>query len=243
MISWTEQKTYAILPSPQDTISERKREAAMSVSIETIRTAIKKAKENAPKRNFVESFDMVVNVRDLDLADPKNRFDLEVQLPHLSSKKAAVCVIGEGDLAIRAQRAGADLVLGREDLEQLASNPKMAKEIAENHYFFVAAAPMMPLVGRFLGRVLGPRGKMPSPIPPNIDVEPIITRLRQSTRVRLRRNPTIHVRVGTFDMNDEDLSANINAVLTNILTKFERETNNLRSVYIKTTMGEPVKVI
>ena len=101
----------------------------------------------------------------------------------------------------------------------------------------------MPLVGRFLGRVLGPRGKMPNPIPPNVDIDPIITRLRQSTRVRLRQNPIIHTSVGTANMTDEELSENVYSVLTNIMSKLEKGLNNLRSVYIKTTMGQPVKVI
>ncbi len=215
----------------------------MSVSVESVRTAVKNVKESSSKRNFVESFDLIVNIRDLDLSNPKNRFDLEVNLPHTSNKQATVCIIAEGDLAIRAERAGADHVIGREELEQLGSNQKQAKEIADAHSFFVAAAPLMPLVGRFLGRVLGPRGKMPNPIPPNADIDPIITRLRQSTRVRLRQNPIIHTSVGTANMTDEELSENVHSVLTNIMSKLEKGLNNLRSVYIKTTMGQPVKVI
>ncbi len=214
----------------------------MAVSDEAIKEAIKKARERSHKRNFLESVDMVINIQDMDLADPKNRFDLEVRLPHPTSKQAAICVIAEGDLAVRAQRAGVDLLIEREDLEKLASNPKTLKNIAETHDFFVATAPLMPQVGRFLGRVLGPRGKMAKPIPPNADIEPIIARLRQSTRLRLRKNPTIHVRVGTTDMKDDELNANIDAVFTNLLERFEKGVQNIRSIYIKTTMGKPVKI-
>ncbi|MFQ5818458.1 MAG: 50S ribosomal protein L1 [Candidatus Heimdallarchaeota archaeon] len=214
----------------------------MAVSEEAIKEAVKKARESAHKRNFLESVDMIINVQDLDLADPKNRFDIEVRLQHPTGKQMAICVIAEGDLAVRAQRAGVDLVIGRDDLEKLASNPKTLKNIADTHDFFVAAAPMMPLVGRFFGRVLGPRGKMPKPIPPNRDIEPIIARLRQSTRLRLRKSPTIHARVGTADMKDDELNANIDVVLTNLLERFERGDQNIRSVYIKTTMGKPVKI-
>lgn len=214
----------------------------MAVSEEAIKEAVKNARESAHKRKFLESVDMIINVQDLDLADPKNRFDLEVRLPHPTSKQAAICVIAEGDLAVRAQRAGVDLLIERDDLEKLASNPKTLKNIVETHDFFVAAAPLMPIVGRFIGRVLGPRGKMPKPIPPNTDIEPIIDRLRQSTRLRLRKNPTIHARVGTADMKDDELNANIDAVFTNLLERFERGDQNIRSVYIKTTMGKPVKI-
>ncbi|MFX0195416.1 MAG: 50S ribosomal protein L1 [Candidatus Hodarchaeota archaeon] len=214
----------------------------MAVSDEAIKEAIKKARERSHKRNFLESVDMVINIQDMDLADPKNRFDLEVRLPHPTSKQAAICVIAEGDLAVRAQRAGVDLLIEREDLEKLASNPKTLKNIVETHDFFVATAPLMPQVGRFLGRVLGPRGKMAKPIPPNADIEPIIARLRQSTRLRLRKNPTIHVRVGTTDMKDDELNANIDAVFTNLLERFEKGVQNIRSIYIKTTMGKPVKI-
>ncbi|MFQ6124353.1 MAG: 50S ribosomal protein L1 [Candidatus Heimdallarchaeota archaeon] len=214
----------------------------MAISEEAINEAVKKARESTHKRNFLESIDMIINVQDLDLTNPKNRFDLEVRLPHPTSKQVAICVIAEGDLAVRAQRAGADLLFGREDLEKLASNPKKLKNITETVDFFIAAAPLMPLVGRFLGRMLGPRGKMPKPIPPNADIEPIITHLRRSTRLRLRKTPTIHTRVGTVDMKDEELNANIDVVLKNLVERFERGEQNIRSVYIKTTMGKPIKI-
>ena len=101
----------------------------------------------------------------------------------------------------------------------------------------------MPMIGRSLGRIFAPRGKMPKPIPPDADIEAIIKKLRNSIRVRSKDKPTFHCLVGREDMKPEDIAENIEAVLSRVESKLERGRMNIKSAYVKTTMGKAIRVI
>jgi large subunit ribosomal protein L1 len=101
---------------------------------------------------------------------------------------------------------------------------------------------MMPLVGRILGPVLGPRGKMPIPVPPNADINAVIVKNRNTVAVRMRSQPIIQVSVGTEQMKDEELVDNMQAVLRVLDGKLKRGLKNVKYAFIKTSMGEPVKI-
>jgi len=198
---------------------------------------IKSVLEESPKRNFLESVEIAVNLRDVDMNLPKNRIDEEVLLPKGRGKKQKIAVFGSDELAVKAKEC-ADTVIPPEEIEELRKNKKKAKEIARTHSFFLASAPLMPVIGKNLGVVLGPRGKMPKPIPPNADPKPIVENLRNSVRIRSKSSLTFHVPVGTRDMSPEDIEANIKAVLKRVVSRLERGEQNIKSIYIKTTMGK-----
>jgi large subunit ribosomal protein L1 len=100
----------------------------------------------------------------------------------------------------------------------------------------------MPMIGKSLGTVIGPRGKMPKPLPPNIEIAPIIDRLRKSIRIRSRDRTTFHCQVGKEGMSATDIAENIEAVLKRIESKMERGEANIASVYVKATMGEAIRI-
>ncbi len=206
--------------------------------------AVKEAKARAKPRNFTQTVEMAVNLKDIDLRKPENRFKLEVVLPpHGRGKEPKIAVIADGAVAEAAKKLGLDVISG-EQLEELAKNPRQARKLAKNYDFFIAAAPLMPKIGRYLGRYLGPRNKMPQVVPPTMtNLEPIVARLKKTVRLQLKNNPVVHARIGTEDMDDEKLAENAEAVLNAIVNKLERGENQVKSVYIKTTMGGPaVKV-
>ena len=128
-------------------------------SVETI----KKLLEAAKPREFQESVEVAVNLRDVDLSVPKNRVDEEVVLPKGRGKPIRVCVFASGELALKA-RAVADLVIQPQEIEEYASDKRKARALAAAYDFFIAEAPLMPVIGKRLGVVLGPRGRMPRPL-------------------------------------------------------------------------------
>ncbi len=205
--------------------------------------AVKKAKEESKPRNFTQSVDVIININDLDVRKPENRFDEEVFLPNGRGKGIKIAVIADGELAVQAKNAGADLVINKEKLEDFGKDRKAAKKMANEYTFFVAQADMMPQVGRFLGPVLGPRKKMPRPVPANIKPDPIMERLSNTVKIRVKDQPVIQVIVGTQDMDDEQIVDNIEAVLGILDRKLEKGRNQIKSIYIKTTMGPVARVI
>jgi large subunit ribosomal protein L1 len=127
-------------------------------------------------------------------------------------------------------------------LEAMAGKKKDLRKLASDYDVFIAEAPLMPLVGRILGPVLGPRGKMPVPVPPNADVAGVIARNRKTVVVRMRNQPIIQVPVGTENMSEDDLVDNIQAVLRLLEGKLKRGLKNVKFMFIKTSMGTPVKI-
>jgi large subunit ribosomal protein L1 len=119
---------------------------------------------------------------------------------------------------------------------------KKQKDLAKNYDLFIAEAPLMPLVGKILGASLGPRCKMPTPVPPNADVKEQIARHQKMVLLRMRGQPVLQCRVGSEDMKDEEIAENVQAVIRRIEAKLKRGIQNFRSVYLKASMGPPVKV-
>lgn len=205
--------------------------------------AVKKAKEQTKPRNFTQSIDVIINIKDLDVKKPENRFDEEVVLPNGRGKEVKIAFIADGDLAVQAKDAGANLIIQKADLEELGKNRKNAKKLANKHDFFVAQADMMPMVGRFLGPVLGPRKKMPKPVPASAKAEPILERLRDTIKVRIKDQPVVQALVGTQDMDDELIAENVEAVLAILDRNLEKGRSQIKSMHVKTTMGPVVRVI
>lgn len=215
----------------------------MSIEPKTLLNAVKEAKEKGGKRNFVQSVELILTLQDIDMKSPEGRLQENVELPHPPpNKQNKICVIATGELALKARKANADLVIDKDELEALAGKKKELRKLANEYDFFLAEAPLMPLVGKVLGAVLGPRGKMPVPVPPTADIESLLKKYRRTVVIRMRNQPVIQCRVGTENMKEEELAENIQAILKVVESKMKRGIKNIRSIHVKTTMGAPVKI-
>ncbi|HDI23885.1 MAG TPA: 50S ribosomal protein L1 [Thermoplasmatales archaeon] len=209
---------------------------------EKILETIEKALQNSKERKFKQSVDVAITLKDVDMNNPKNRIDEEIILPHGRGKPAKIALFAGGELALKA-RGVVDLIIKPEEIDDLAKDKKRMKKIANEHDFFVAEAPLMPTIGKKLGVILGPRGKMPKPIPPNADIKAIADNLRKSVRIRSRSSKTFHTLIGTEDMEPKKLAENLQAILKRLEEKLERGRYNIDSVYVKTTMGPSQRVM
>jgi len=208
---------------------------------DTIEEAVNRALDEAPPRNFRETVDLAVNLRDLDLNDPSNRVDESVVLPAGTGQETRIVVFATGETALRAEEV-ADNVLGPDELEELGDDDDDAKDLADETDFFVAEAPMMQDIGRYLGTVLGPRGKMPTPLQPDDDVVETVERMKNTVQLRSRDRRTFHTRVGAQDMDAEAISDNIDVIVRRLEAALEKGPLNIDSIYVKTTMGPSVEV-
>ncbi len=214
----------------------------MPLARDEVTKAVAELRKNTVGRKFKQSVELIVRLREVDLKKPENRISESVELPNPPDRPTKICVIASGDLATRARSGGADLVLGRDDLDRLGRDKKAARKLASEYDYFVAEAPMMPQVGKALGTVLGPRGKMPTPIPPNAPIENAVNAHRRMTRLRVRDQPVLQCRIGTESMPDEKLVENIQTVFSRIEGKLERGMKNVSEILLKATMGRPVKI-
>jgi len=215
----------------------------MPLDQKTIINAIKEAKEKSKKRSFTQSVELILNLKDIDMKSSEGRIHERIELPHPPPEKPnKICVIATGELALKAKRAKASLVVGKDELGGLAGKKKSLRKIANEYDFFIAEAPLMPQVGKILGSALGPRGKMPVPVPPTADITGLIKKYRKIVSVRMRNQPVIQCRVGTESMKEEEIAENVQTVLRVIEGKLKRGMKNIKTLYLKTSMGTPVKI-
>ena len=206
-----------------------------------IEQAVSRALEDAPERNFRETVDLAINLRDLNLDDPANRVDESIVLPSGTGQDTSIVVFAEGETAVRAQDV-ADEVLDADELEDLGDDDDEAKDLADDTDFFVAEASMMQDIGRYLGTVLGPRGKMPTPLQPDDDIVETVNRMKNTVQLRSGDRRTFHTRVGAEDMDAGDIADNIDVILRRLHGDLEKGPLNVDSIYVKTTMG-PAKQV
>ncbi|WP_339103961.1 50S ribosomal protein L1 [Haloterrigena salinisoli] len=204
-----------------------------------IETAVARALEDAPDRNFTETVDLAINLRDLDLNEPSNRVDESIVLPSGTGQDTRIVVIAEGETAVRAEEA-ADEVLSEDDVADLDDDE--AKDMADETDFFIAEEAMMQDIARHLGTILGPRGKMPDPLAPDDDVVETVNRLKNTVQLRSGDRRTFHTLVGSEEMDAEDVADNIDVILRRLHADLEKGPQNIDAVYVKTTMGPSVEV-
>jgi len=214
----------------------------MPVKKEAIFKAISEVKQKSKKRNFRQSVELILNLRDIDLKKPENRINELIELPHPPVEDIRITVFATGDLALRARDAGVYRVLERDALIALANDKKNSKRLVKETDFFLAETTLMALIGRSLGPILGPRGKMPTPILPTAPIETIIDRYQRLVRLRVRDQLVTQCRVGTEDMADDLLIDNIQAIFTRFEQRLPKGFKNIKRAYVKTSMGPSSKI-
>jgi len=214
----------------------------MSFDTKAAVESVREAKSKAEKKKFTQSIELIINLRDIDMKKPESKIQESIELPHAVGKQSKICVIASGELALKARKAGADLVIERAELEALAGDKKRQKSLVNDYDTFISEAPLMPTVGRVLGAVLGPKGRMPTPVAPTVNIADIIEKQRKTVQIRLRGQPVLQCRIGTEDMPDEQIAENIEVVIRRLEDKLKRGLKNIRSIVIKTAMGPPIKM-
>jgi large subunit ribosomal protein L1 len=211
------------------------------LSTQQLTELVKKGKEQSKERKFAQSLEVVLTLKDVDPKKNDLNINETVFLPHPASVPAKVCFIGSGDLAVRAKNAKADAVIEPSQLENYAGSKKEAKKLARAYDFFLADTALMPRIGKILGQSMGPKGKLPTPVPPNASVENMIQRMRTASRVRSRGSLGVMAWAGDASLSDANLAENILAIVQAMVKKLPNGDRNIKTIMVKTTMGKPAK--
>ena len=205
-----------------------------------IQEALAKVFEDKGKRKFKQSVELIVNFRGIDFSKTEHRLNLDVALPKgKGGKEPKIAVIAEEAMANQAKNAKADLIILSQEISAYGA-PDKIKNLADN-YVLLAQPNLMGLVAKSLGQYLGPRGKLPRPVVGN--VTEMIERTKRSVKMASKGKylPVAQALVGTEEMKPEDLLENIEAVYDAVKNKTCEHT--IKSVYLKMTMGSPIRVV
>jgi len=204
---------------------------------------LKKAKQ----RKFSQSYDLIVNLKDIDLKKTENQIDLFITLRYSKGKENTVCALIGPESKPEAD-ANCDFVIEEKEFEKYQKDPKATKRLADKYDFFIAQANIMPKIAGAFGKIFGPRKKMPNPkagcvFPPKAALKPLVAKLKNMVRVTAKESGIIQVTAGNEKMADEEVIDNIKTIYEQIIHKLPGEKNNIRNIYLKLTMAKPIKIM
>ncbi len=201
---------------------------------------IKEAKATDKDRKFKQALELIMIFKDIDV---KKGFSINetIQLPKQTSTPATVCVMASGDMGLKAKEAKADKVIDTGDLDKLGANKRESRKFINKYDFFLSDTKLMPAVGKVLGQLLGPRGKMPTPVPFDAPIGSFLERFRSSIRVKVKSSLSTSCKIGDETMEDADLAANAHAVISAVEKKLPNGDRNIKRILVKTTMGKVIK--
>jgi large subunit ribosomal protein L1 len=203
--------------------------------------AIKQAKESDKEHKFTHAIEMIAVFRDIDV---KKGFAINevIQLPSKMNKPAQVCIIASGDMGTKAKKTNADRVVNGEEITKIGSNKRESRKFINKYDFFLADTKLMPTIGKVLGQLLGPRGKMPTPIPFNASIESFLERFRDSIKIRTKSSLSMSCKIGDETMDDNALASNANTIISSIEKKLPNGSKNIKKIMFKTTMGKVIRI-
>jgi len=199
----------------------------------------------APKREFKQTVELIMNLRGLDLKKPEHQIEFWAPLPHDKGKKIKIGALVGPEMAENA-KAVCDTVITHENFKTY-TDKKQIKKLAASCDYFIAQANLMADVAKYFGRYFGPRGKMPNPkagcvVPPNANLKVLTDRLRKTIKISAKLQPSVKIAVGKEDMKDEDLAENMHTIYTSVVHALPQESFNVKNVLVKLSMSNPVKV-
>ncbi len=194
--------------------------------------AVALLKEFASK-NFSEAVDVAVNLG-IDARKSDQMVRGATTLPKGTGKTVRVAVFAQGENAVKAQEAGADIV-GFEDLAEQIKSGDMPFDVV------IATPDSMRIVGQ-LGQILGPRGLMPNPKVGTVtmNVAAAVADVKSGqVRYRTDKNGLIHCSVGKIEFSEADLAENIIALLNDLKKAKPVAAKGvyIRKLTLSTTMG------
>jgi large subunit ribosomal protein L1 len=197
---------------------------------------INEVMSKADKRKFVQSIELLVKF------DPnrtkQTTFNELIYLPHQIQNPSRIMVIAGGEMALEAKKINAQ-ILSPEELDRLATNKREAKKMARRVYAFVSESSMMQKVGKNLGPILAPRGKMPVAVPGPQALTSIYSRVLASTRIRGKNQLGVIAKVGKEGMDAKSIAENAMAVIDYLDKKLPPK--SISRIGFKLTMSHPVK--
>ena len=207
---------------------------------------VKELRKNSEKKKFTQSVDVVINLQDLDFKKPEHQIDFFVTLPHTIGKKRAIAAFVDADMVDEAKNT-CDTVIPAYQFEEYAKDKKKIKKLAKSHDYFIAQANIMTKIAATFGRVLGPKNKMPNPkagcvFAPKTNLKPLYDKLQKTIRILARAKPLVQVMIAKEDMPDDQIADNLVLLYEQLIHHLPKERNNLKSMYLKTTMGKAVKL-
>ncbi|GIL90880.1 hypothetical protein Vretimale_17155 [Volvox reticuliferus] len=192
----------------------------------------------AKPRKFLETIELQIGLKNYDPQKDK-RFSGSVKLPFVPRPRMKVCVLGDVKHCEQAGAIGLD-AKGVEDLKKLNKNKKLVKKLAQGYHAFLASDSVIKMIPRLLGPGLNKAGKFPAPI--NKNLEEMVNETKCSIKFQLKKVLCMGVAVANVGMTEGEIRTNIMYAVNFLVSLLKKNWQNVRCLYIKSTMGKPIRI-
>lgn len=189
------------------------------------------------KRNFVETVELQIGLKNYDPQRDK-RFSGTIKLPNIPRPRMSVCLLGDARDCDRAKEIEMPF-RAAEDLRKLNKNKKLVKKLAASYDAFIASETMIKQIPRLLGPGMHKAGKFPTPVSHNDDLNVRADEIRATIKFQLKKVLCLAVAVGNVAMTEDELLGNIMLAVNFLVSLLKKRWQNVKSLYIKSTMGKP----
>ncbi len=214
------------------------------MNIKDVEKKVKELRSSSKKRNFPQTFDLIVNLQNLDLKRPDHKVDLGINLQsNIKAKKLKICAVI--DHGISDAEAVFDKVIYVDELASLKGNMKEIRKITHEFDKFVVQSNHMAVFAQLLGRYLGPMGKMPSPklgmvIGPKTVLSDLYDKIQKTVHFQTRKNLVLQSAIGSELDSDELVAKNIIHVYESLIHSLPNHEHNIKNFGLKLTMSSVV---
>jgi len=193
-----------------------------SISDALDESVIKMEGKKEKTRKFDETVDFIINLKDVNLKDPKQRIDKELILPNdiITESVPNICVVASDEILLEAKKMKLDTINSAGLVKLNGEEKKYKKKLVKKYEFFVVEDKMMRDVARYLARFLGPVGKIPKPFPSGYgiissvnDLKTAIDRYKKIIRIQVKKQPIVQVKIGKKSMEVDKLYANVKTIV------------------------------
>jgi len=211
----------------------------------TLLEAISKMRDATRERKFEQTAEFIINIREVDMKKPDNRVDVTIVFPHeIGKTEAAKAMVFVRDKEFASQLKGKHDFIMEDDIAKIPK--KKITELLNTYNIFFAEGPVMLTVAKYLGQDLAPKNMMPTPIEPGLKAVETglagVSTGRKVTNNKGKYMPVVHCPIGKQGNSDDVLAENALAVYEAVVAKLPQKDHNVKSTYVKFTMGPAIKV-
>ncbi|KAK3408210.1 hypothetical protein EUGRSUZ_J00492 [Eucalyptus grandis] len=219
-----------------------KDEKMSKLQSEALREAITGIKNdcNEKKRNFTETIELQIGLKNYDPQKDK-RFSGSVKLPHIPRPKMKVCMLGDAQHVEEVKKIGLDY-MDVEGLKKLNKNKKLVKRLAKKYHAFLASEAVIKQIPRLLGPGLNKAGKFPTLVTHQESLDAKVNEMKAMVKFQLKKVLCMGVAVGNLSMEDKQIFQNVQLSVNFLVSLLKKNWQNVKCLYLKSSMGKPYRV-
>ncbi|XP_024363017.1 large ribosomal subunit protein uL1 [Physcomitrium patens] len=205
---------------------------------EAITQIVAAAKEK--NRKFTETVELQIGLKNYDPQKDK-RFSGSVKLPHIPRPKMRICMLGDAQHIEEATKNGIEC-MDVESLKKMNKNKKLVKKLAKKYHAFLASESVIKQIPRLLGPGLNKAGKFPALVSHQESLESKVLESKAMVKFQLKKVLCMGVAIGNCGMEEKQIFQNTQMGVNFLVSLLKKNWQNVRVLYLKTTMGAPVRI-